>query len=85
VGITNQQAHKYERGINRVSAGLLYEIARALSTPLEYFFDGLEQDERHPHSRYQRKLLGVMRDFGEVRNKGYLGAVRELTRALAGR
>src|SRR5216684_341602 len=28
IGVTYQQAHKYERGINRVSAGRLFEIAR---------------------------------------------------------
>jgi hypothetical protein len=26
----------------------IYEIARSLSTPLEYFFEGFEQDERQP-------------------------------------
>ena len=30
IGVTYQQAHKYERGINRVSAGRLFEIARVL-------------------------------------------------------
>ena len=30
IGVTYQQAHKYERGINRISAGRLYEIARVL-------------------------------------------------------
>ena len=34
IGVTYQQAHKYERGINRVSAGRLYQIARALSVPV---------------------------------------------------
>ena len=34
IGVTYQQAHKYERGINRVSAGRLFEIARALSAPI---------------------------------------------------
>ena len=28
IGVTYQQAHKYERGINRISAGRLFEIAR---------------------------------------------------------
>src|SRR5512133_4381836 len=44
IGVTYQQAHKYERGINRVSAGRLFEIAQVLSVPVNYFFDGLEQD-----------------------------------------
>jgi DNA-binding XRE family transcriptional regulator len=34
IGVTYQQAHKYERGINRVSAGRLYEIAQVLSVPV---------------------------------------------------
>ena len=34
IGVTYQQAHKYERGINRVSAGRLYEIARVLNAPI---------------------------------------------------
>src|ERR1700751_3532290 len=44
IGVTYQQAHKYERGINRVSAGRLFEISHVLSVPVSYFFDGLEQD-----------------------------------------
>ena len=41
IGVTCQQAHKYERGINRVSAGRLFEIARALSAPITYFYEGI--------------------------------------------
>jgi transcriptional regulator with XRE-family HTH domain len=84
IGVTYQQVNKYEHGTNRVSAGQLYEIAHELSTPLEYFFRGLEKDERQPLLR-QRKLLDVMRNFGEVQNEKYLEAVSQLTRALAGR
>lgn len=39
--LTFQQVQKYERGVNRVSAGRLYEIAGALDVPVGYFFDGL--------------------------------------------
>jgi len=41
LGLTFQQVQKYERGSNRVSASKLYEIARFLSAPISYFFDGL--------------------------------------------
>jgi DNA-binding XRE family transcriptional regulator len=40
VGVTYQQAHKYEVGGNRVSAGRLYQIARALGVEPAYFFEG---------------------------------------------
>ena len=51
IGVTYQQAHKYERGINRISAGRLYEIAQVLSVPIGYFFDGLEDRIRAPSAR----------------------------------
>jgi len=38
LGVAFQQAHKYERGISRVSARRLFHIATALGTPVEYFF-----------------------------------------------
>ena len=41
VEITFQQIQKYERGTNRVSASMLYGIARALKVPPTYFFEGL--------------------------------------------
>ncbi len=41
IGVTYQQAHKYERGLNRISAGRLYEMAQVLSVPVSWFFEGL--------------------------------------------
>ena len=41
LGLTFQQVQKYERGTNRVSASKLYEAAKALQVPVEYFFEGL--------------------------------------------
>ena len=46
LGLTFQQVQKYERGSNRVSASKLYEIARALQTPVPYFFEGLNDTGR---------------------------------------
>ena len=41
IGISFQQLQKYENARNRVSASMLYEIARALDFPVSRFFDGL--------------------------------------------
>jgi transcriptional regulator with XRE-family HTH domain len=38
IGVAFQQAHKYERGLSRISAGRLYHVACALSVPVEFFF-----------------------------------------------
>jgi transcriptional regulator with XRE-family HTH domain len=50
IGVTYQQAHKYEHGINRISAGRLYEVACALDAPITYFYEGVS-DVKPPHSR----------------------------------
>lgn len=40
IGVAFQQAHKYERGLSRISAGRLYHVACALNVPVEFFFAG---------------------------------------------
>jgi transcriptional regulator with XRE-family HTH domain len=45
IGVTFQQIQKYERGINRMGASRLFDFARVLSIPVEYFFEGLEGAE----------------------------------------
>ncbi len=42
IGVAFQQAHKYERGLSRVSAGRLYHIATVLDAPIAYFFSAGE-------------------------------------------
>lgn len=46
VGVGLKQVNKYELGINRVSAGRLYEIAKALDVPVGYFFQGAEMSDQ---------------------------------------
>nr|P15017.1 RecName: Full=Uncharacterized transcriptional regulator in ATPase CF(0) region; AltName: Full=URF4 [Rhodospirillum rubrum]AAA26459.1 pot. DNA-binding protein (URF4); putative [Rhodospirillum rubrum]CAA31250.1 ORF 4 (AA 1 - 108); homolog. to DNA-binding proteins [Rhodospirillum rubrum] len=48
IGVSFQQIQKYERGRNRISASRLYDIAKALAVPIDYFFSDLERgDPRH--------------------------------------
>jgi transcriptional regulator with XRE-family HTH domain len=42
LGLTFQQVQKYERGVNRIGAGRLFEIARILGVKIEYFYEGIE-------------------------------------------
>ena len=46
LGLTFQQVQKYERGANRIGAGRLYELSRALDVPVTYFFDELSAEAR---------------------------------------
>ena len=85
IGVTYQQAHKYERGIDRVSAGRLFEIARALSAPITYFYDGLGEEGPRQIMPHQRMQLEIARNFAEIRNEKHQEAVSQLARALASR
>src|SRR6267142_2763468 len=85
LSVTYQQAHKYERGINRVSAGRLFEIARALSAPITYFYEGIGQEGPRQVTPHQRMLLEIARSFAEIRNEKHQEAVSQLARALASR
>lgn len=41
VNLTFQQIQKYERGVNRISASKLFELAKSLETDIGYFFNGI--------------------------------------------
>jgi transcriptional regulator with XRE-family HTH domain len=84
IGVTYQQAQKYEKGINRISAGQLYEIACALNTPVTHFYNGLSE-EPQPLTPHERRLLYIARNFVEIQNEEHRVALCELVRALAGR
>lgn len=47
LGLTFQQVQKYEKGVNRIGAGRLYQVAGILGVPIGYFYEGvIEQAAR---------------------------------------
>jgi len=83
IGVTYQQAHKYERGINRVSAGRLFEVAQVLSVRVNYFFDGLDQENDKAISPRERMCLELARNFAQIPNERHQEALSQLARVLA--
>jgi transcriptional regulator with XRE-family HTH domain len=41
LGLTFQQIQKYEKGVNRIGAGRLYQTAHILGVQIGYFYEGL--------------------------------------------
>jgi transcriptional regulator with XRE-family HTH domain len=39
MGLTFQQVQKYEKGVNRIGASRLFQIARILDVPVQFFFE----------------------------------------------
>jgi transcriptional regulator with XRE-family HTH domain len=84
IGVTYQQAHKYEKGINRVAGGRLYTIAQALGVEVSYFYEGLgtNADACKPTSQ-QRLLFEMGRNFTSIPDRRQQEALCSLARALA--
>ena len=88
IGVTYQQAHKYETGINRISAGRLYQIAQALGVEISYFFEDVEPERRGKAKAaelmpQQRMLLELARNFTSIGSRKHQDALCNLARVLA--
>lgn len=43
MGLTFQQVQKYEKGVNRIGASRLFQIAKILDVPVQFFFEEAPQ------------------------------------------
>ena len=84
IGVTYQQAHKYETGMNRISAGRLYQLAQALEVEVSYFFDGVNAGLAPNPLRHPRIGMDLARCFLAISNCQYQEALCSLARTLAG-
>ncbi len=44
LGLTFQQVQKYERGANRIGSSRLFDLARILDVPVNFFFDEMPEE-----------------------------------------
>lgn len=60
VGISMQQWHKFEKGENRISAVLLYRVAKTTRLPITWFFSVPEaENEGAPDTDYINKMRTI--------------------------
>jgi transcriptional regulator with XRE-family HTH domain len=88
IGVTYQQAHKYERAVNRVSAGRLHQIALALGVGINYFFENAEpgdgsQTREQELMPQQRMLLELARNFTAIKSSKHRESLCHLARVLS--
>ena len=63
LGITFQQIQKYEKGTNRIGASRLHQIARVLSVPVEFFYEGAPSLEAGPSGFAEAASPAYVADF----------------------
>jgi transcriptional regulator with XRE-family HTH domain len=92
LGLTFQQVQKYEKGVNRIAASRLFEIANALDVPAQFFFDGLSPNTSGVAEEGSGLVfdtlstpegLHLMTLFGSIRSPRIRRRVVDLVRALA--
>jgi len=91
LGITFQQIQKYERGINRVGAGRLQEIANLFSvTPAFFFEDGprhkpgqSEEASETTELLANKYNLALAQAYNKIRSRNVRRNVLELVEGLA--
>ncbi|MEO9970387.1 MAG: helix-turn-helix transcriptional regulator [Hyphomonadaceae bacterium] len=81
--ITFQQVQKYERGVNRISSGKLYEIAHVLKRPLDYFYPEHTGEIDEDNDRTQDLLRSDLQKrccalVSEVSNIDTLNAIKTI-------
>ena len=94
LGITFQQVQKYEMGVNRISAGRLFQIATLLAVDIGYFFEdapdpGVRPGQIGPTSERSlleflntREGLELNRAFNAIADRGRRKAIIDLIRAI---
>ncbi len=83
IGVTFQQAHKYETGMNRISAGRLYQIAEAMGVDIGYFFEGLDGEPTDALPRHERLMFDLGRNFVRLSSPAHQAAICHMARVLA--
>ena len=83
IGVTFQQAHKYETGMNRISAGRLYQIAEALGVGVAYFFQGVDDEQSDALPQQERLMLDLGRNFIRMSDPSLQAALCHMAKVLA--
>ena len=90
VGVTFQQIQKYEKGINRVGASRLQQIAQCLDVPVATLFEDDAETAKQPHDLLLLSMPGavaLLKAFAEIENdelrRNVLAIVRNVGRISA--
>lgn len=100
LGLTFQQVQKYEKGVNRIGASRLFDLAQVLRVPVQFFYDDAPIGEsrvasaggfaERPDDGYifdflnTREGLELNRAFARIADPKARRAILDLIRTLAG-
>jgi len=88
LGLTFQQVQKYEKGINRISAGRLQRIAAILEVPVSVFFADTKPSSAGAESLFDLvdtgSALRLLRAYSRIPSPALKRALTALAEEIAG-
>ncbi len=96
LGLTFQQVQKYEKGVNRIGAGRLYDLGQVLGVPIQFFYEEAPGGSmargfaEQPAESYvvdflsSREGLELNKAFVKITDPKLRRSVLDLVRSLAG-
>ena len=63
LGLTFQQVQKYEKGVNRIGAGRLFDVARILGVPIDYFYESVSSQLAGSRGRSEDEASPPVMEF----------------------
>lgn len=84
VGLTFQQIQKYEKGVNRVAASTLHDIAIQVGKPIPWFFQDFETIAgAEPHSEMNPTYSECLTLLRDLKHSEDLSVVLGMLRVMA--
>src|SRR3979409_2133221 len=86
LGVSFQQVQKYEKGVNRVGASRLQQIATALDVPVTLFYDGDGETKEVESLLYLDGAFGLrrLRAYSKIKDQAVQRQIVSLMEAVAG-
>jgi len=91
IGVTFQQVQKYERGVNRIGAGRLTQIANTLGVDIPVLFEGVSRvpggrRSTRPFSELlsERRAYRLAQAFANIEDTRLRNCLVELVERIAG-
>jgi transcriptional regulator with XRE-family HTH domain len=89
IGVTFQQVQKYEKGVNRISASKIVEIANTLGVDVSDLFEGAAESTATSDARERDAYiptavdLSIIRTLSEIRDTKMKRRILDLISSLA--
>lgn len=95
LGLTFQQIQKYEKGVNRIGASRVFEMAKILEVPIQYFYEDFggksaralgfaeAPDDSFMQLLYTPEGVQLCRHFSEIKDPKVRKKVLELVKTLS--